>query len=109
MHIYLNNDLYINIPLLKGNLIMHERTQRMEQKLKQALEPSTCTLEDLSYQHSSHNKDSEQGGTHYNLVIVSKKFEGLTLVERHRLVQKVIQDEFETGLHAFNITARISE
>ncbi|XP_060667210.1 sufE-like protein 1, chloroplastic/mitochondrial [Ziziphus jujuba] len=74
-------------------------------------EATILDLEDVSYQHASHvavkaNPNSASGETHFNLKIVSPKFEGLNLVKRHRLVYDALADELQSGLHALSIVAK---
>ncbi|KAH7537217.1 hypothetical protein FEM48_Zijuj03G0069200 [Ziziphus jujuba var. spinosa] len=74
-------------------------------------EATILDLEDVSYQHASHaavkaNPNSAVGETHFNLKIVSPKFEGLNLVKRHRLVYDALADELQSGLHALSIVAK---
>lgn len=46
------------------------------------------------------------GETHYRLDIVASAFEGKSRVERHRLVNAVLDDAFKRGLHALAVRAR---
>lgn len=75
---------------------MSLRQFRLEKMLRTGLEPVQLEIVNESHLHSV-PKHSE---THFKLLIVSKKFEGLSRVERQRLVNQIIQPEFETGLHA---------
>ncbi|KAF5398291.1 Stress response and cell division protein BolA [Paragonimus heterotremus] len=47
--------------------------------------------------------------THFKITIVSQQFEELSLMERQRLIYKVLKDEFESGLHALSINAKSSK
>lgn len=38
--------------------------------------------------------------THFKLVIVSDNFDGLSLVARHRTVNKLLADQLQNGVHA---------
>ena len=48
-------------------------------------------------------KNSE---THFKVVVVSKEFEAMSLIQRHRLVNKALEVEFEKGMHALSIVAK---
>ncbi len=76
------------------------RIERMQQVLHQRLSPTHLEILDESHGHAS-------GGvhTHLRLVIVSEAFDGQTRVARHRLVNTVVADELQTGLHALAIEA----
>ncbi|CAA6670728.1 unnamed protein product [Spirodela intermedia] len=84
------------------------RAARIRERLQRELLPLELELEDISYQHAGHAgvRGSSDGETHYNLRIVSKEFEGKTLVKRHRLVYDLLQEELQTGLHALSIVAK---
>lgn len=84
------------------------RASRIKQKLQSTLEPSVLELEDVSYQHAGHAavKDQEEKETHFNLKIVSSKFQGQTLVKRHRMVYDLLAEELQSGLHALSIVAK---
>ncbi|KAH7520251.1 hypothetical protein FEM48_Zijuj08G0124300 [Ziziphus jujuba var. spinosa] len=74
-------------------------------------EATILDLEDVSYQHASHaavkaNPNSAAGETHFNLKIVSPKFEGLNLMKRHCLVYDALADELQSGLHALSIVTK---
>lgn len=75
------------------------RSQRMHHALINALTPDLLTITDESFRHHV-PKDAE---THFKIVLVSLKFNGLTRVARHRLVNSYLSDEFSTGLHALSL------
>ena len=84
------------------------RSARIKERLEKALVPVELNVEDVSYQHAGHAavRGSGDGETHFNLKIVSKEFEGKSLVKRHRLVYDILQEELQTGLHALSIVAK---
>ena len=45
-------------------------------------------------------------GRHFNVKVVSKEFEGKSLVKRHTLVYGLLQDELQSGLHELSIVAK---
>ncbi|KAG7595309.1 BolA-like superfamily [Arabidopsis thaliana x Arabidopsis arenosa] len=65
---------------------IENRASRMREKLQKELEPVELVIEDVSYQHAGHAgmKGRTDGETHFNVKIVSKGFEGMNLVKRHR-------------------------
>ena len=44
--------------------------------------------------------DMTGGGDHWNVTIVAKEFEGLSLVEQHQLVYKALGDLMKEEIHA---------
>ncbi|KAJ7541481.1 hypothetical protein O6H91_10G061500 [Diphasiastrum complanatum] len=83
------------------------RKERIARKLEAALMPTLLEVEDVSHEHAGHaGVQGSSGETHFNLKVVSSKFEGRSLVKRHRLVYELLQEELETGLHALSIVAK---
>ena len=80
------------------------RMEQIRSRLQAALEPQEIVLDDDSAMHAGH-AGAASGGGHYNLRIVSSKFEGLKLVTRHRLVYDSVHDMMHRDIHALAITA----
>lgn len=55
---------------------------------------------DESAKHAGHKGARPEGETHFKVIAVCRRFEGLSRVERHRLVNSALKDEYESGLHA---------
>jgi BolA protein len=71
---------------------------RMRDRLA-ALVPVELFIEDDSARHSGH-AGAAGGGGHYNLRLVSPRFEGKSRVERHRLVYDRLADLMQREIHA---------
>ncbi len=74
--------------------------------LHERLHPVSLSVVDESHQHVGHAGWREGGETHFRLDIVSAAFAGKSRVERHRMVNDVLADAFQRGLHALAIKAR---
>ena len=76
----------------------------IEEKLRAALAPEHLEVINESHMHSV-PKGSE---THFKVVVVSPKFEGMAPVKRHQLVYGALGDELrmKKGIHALAITSR---
>jgi len=72
----------------------------MEDKLQKALKPSILELEDESHQHAGHAGANPQGESHFQLLIVSDVFEGVSRVQRQRMVYDVLSHEMKGRVHA---------
>ena len=83
--------------------ISENRIEKIQQRLA-ALNPVSCQIDDDSALHRGH-PGAASGGGHYRLKIVSEKFNGLRLIERHRLVYDAVGDMMQTEIHALVITA----
>ncbi|GLT79568.1 hypothetical protein SLA2020_510510 [Shorea laevis] len=83
------------------------RGMRIKEKLEKELSPVELEVEDISHQHAGHaGVRGSDGETHFNVRIVSKEFEGKSLVKRHRLIYDLLQEELQSGLHALSIVAK---
>tara|TARA_B100001057_G_scaffold216075_1_gene216381 strand:+ start:13987 stop:14244 length:258 start_codon:yes stop_codon:yes gene_type:complete len=79
-----------------------ERIRMIEDKLK-ALSPDLIEIEDEGHLHVGH-AGAKKGG-HFRLTISSKKFIGLSMVDRHRLIFDTLGNLMETEIHALSIKA----
>ena len=51
-----------------------------------------------------------KGETHFNLLIVTDEFEGVSALERHRTINDILKEEMETGgVHALSIKAKTTK
>jgi BolA protein len=72
-------------------------------RLEKALSPLQLKILDESAHHAGHAGATPEGETHFNVEIVSKQFEGLNRVARHRLVYAALDGAFSEGLHALAV------
>jgi BolA protein len=75
-------------------------------KLTGAFAPSTLEIIDDSARHAGHAGARSGGESHFNLVIVSQAFEGLSRVERQRRINRALAEELAGPVHALSIQAR---
>ncbi|CAD0197395.1 unnamed protein product [Chrysodeixis includens] len=71
-------------------------------KLLSTLDAKHLDVINESYMHNV-PKGAE---THFKVVVVSDKFDGLPLIKRHRLVNDILKEELQTGVHALSIVAK---
>jgi stress-induced morphogen len=48
-------------------------------------------------------EDFKGTGDHFNIVVVSPSFEGISAVERHRMVHRAMNEIIEGDIHALHI------
>lgn len=72
--------------------------------LTEQLQPAELELVDDSAAHAGHAGARE--GSHFNLRIVSARFEGMPRIARHRLVYDALRPWMADGVHALAIEAR---
>ncbi|XP_010862088.1 bolA-like protein 1 [Esox lucius] len=71
-------------------------------KLTQQLEPEHLEVHNESHMHAV-PPGSE---SHFRVLVVSPRFEGLSLLQRHRLVNETLAEELRTCVHALAIQAK---
>lgn len=59
---------------------------QIEKLINESLQPEVLLVEDESWQHGG----GPNAQSHYKIVTVSNKFEGMKLLARHRLIQESI-------------------
>ena len=75
----------------------------------QSLNPVALDLRDESEQHAGHAGSRPEGGTHWQLNIVSEAFRGKSAVARHRMVYEALGDLMHRDIHALRIEASAPE
>jgi BolA protein len=76
------------------------RKQRIEDKLKDSLSSIVhLDVVDESYMHAV----PAGAESHFKLLVVSDTFENSPVIERHRLLNQILADELQTGLHALTL------
>lgn len=77
-------------------------TTSLEEALRGSLEPTHLEIRNESYKHKG-PKDAE---SHFQVIVVSDKFENLPLIKRHRLVNQSCQVLLDGPIHALSIVAK---
>lgn len=79
----------------------------IEGRLREQLAPVQLEVIDESHLHAGHSGARPGGETHYRLDVVAAAFEGKSRVERHRIVNGLLDEAFgRRGLHALALRAR---
>lgn len=84
---------------------MTSRSQRIQELLEMAFKPSTLDITDESQLHAGHAGHNGRTESHFAIKIVSDSFKEKTLLQKHRMVNETLKNEFESGLHALRISA----
>ncbi|KAJ7985459.1 hypothetical protein DPEC_G00352250 [Dallia pectoralis] len=74
-------------------------------KLTQQLEPEHLEVHNESHMHAV-PAGSE---SHFRVLVVSPRFQGLSLLQRHRMVNDTLAEELKTCVHALAIQAKTPE
>ena len=80
--------------------------KRLQKKLSKAFCPSRLTIENQSHLHKGHAGSPETGESHFKINITSSDFEGLSQIQRHQKIYKILEEELKTSLHALSIRAK---
>ncbi|WP_276199878.1 BolA family protein [Chelatococcus sp. XZ-Ab1] len=75
-------------------------------KLTAGLSPTHITVTDESGNHIGHSGWRPGGETHFRVEITAPAFAGKSRVERHRMVNALLAEEFANGMHALAVIAR---
>ncbi|TVO78370.1 MAG: BolA family transcriptional regulator [Sedimenticola selenatireducens] len=79
-----------------GNTGNRSMKQRLTSLIQEALQPQHLEVIDESHMHNV----PKGAQSHFKIVVVSNQFEGLSLVNRHRMVNSLAKPLFDEGLHA---------
>jgi len=79
------------------------KRQDILMRIERAFEPVSIVVDDVSDQHKGHKAWREEGGTHYNITIVSDKFAYINRVKRHQMLYDLFRHELQNGdIHAIS-------
>lgn len=81
-----------------------DRKAEITRRLKEAFDPETLGVEDESYQHHGH-EGAKDGRGHFRVLIISSKFDGKSMIERHRMIYRSLDEMMTLDIHALAIDA----
>lgn len=81
-----------------------DRGAEIERLLRAALSADEILVKDQSHLHAGH-AGAREGKGHFEVTIVSEQFNGLSRIERHRLVYKALGTFMASDIHALRINA----
>jgi BolA protein len=70
--------------------------ETIESKMKSLLAAERVLIVDDSWQHAGHGAT----GGHFTLTVVSRQFEGVSRLNRNRLVHSALKEEMRNAIHA---------
>lgn len=80
--------------------------ERIEAKLREALDPSELIVIDESEAHRGHAGYQEGGESHFKVTIASAALDGKSRVAKHRAIYAAIGPEIMEKIHALGLTIR---
>ena len=81
-----------------------QRLLEIQRRLEEELSPESLQVEDEGHLHVGH-EGAKSGLGHFRVLVVSDRFEGLSLIKRHRLIYQAMGDLMQTDIHALTIDA----
>lgn len=83
--------------------------ENLKHKLINELDASHVEIEDDSWKHAGHKEASGGEATHLTITVVSPRFQGMPLMDQHRLVHEVLKEARAQHLHALVLKTRTPE
>ena len=77
-----------------------KRKINIENLILKIFKPEFLSVIDVSEQHRGHKNFKEGVESHFEIIIVSEKFINLSRIERHRMVNRILKEEFLSDLHS---------
>jgi BolA protein len=81
-----------------------QRKAEITRLLNKAFEPETLGVEDESHLHEGH-EGAKDGRGHFRVLIIAGAFENKTMIERHRMIYRVLGEMMRRDIHALSIDA----
>ena len=82
-----------------------KRKINIENLILKNYEPEFLSVLDVSEQHRGHQNFKEDVESHFEIVIVSKIFDNKNKINRHRMVNEILKDDYSKDLHSVTIKA----
>ncbi|ATX81191.1 BolA protein [Mariprofundus ferrinatatus] len=88
---------------------MNPAVEIIRTTLEQRFAPVTLHIVDESWKHATHAGAREHGGGHFLVEIRASVFNGLSRMQRHRMVMDALKPLFPDTIHAASIKAEGTE
>ena len=86
-----------------------KRKINIENLILKIFKPEFLSVIDVSEQHRGHKNFKEGVESHFEIIIVSEKFTNLSRIKRHRMVNRILKEEFLSDLHSVVVKTYTSE
>ena len=81
------------------------RKTKIEKMIKDTFYPYFFSVKDVSEQHRGHQSFKENVESHFEVIVVSSKFDNKSKILRHRMINECLQEDFQSDLHSVSIKA----
>jgi BolA protein len=82
-----------------------QRFAEIRRRLEAAFQPESLELMDEGHLHVGH-EGAKDGRGHFRLRMVSKRFAGQSMVQRHRAIYQAMGELMQSDIHALAIEAK---
>jgi len=82
-----------------------QRLAEIRRRLEAAFQPESADVTDEGHLHVGH-EGAKDGRGHFRLRVVSKRFAGQAMVQRHRAIYQAMGDLMQSDIHALAIEAK---
>ena len=80
--------------------VILKRKLKIEKIITNFFKPYYISISDVSEQHRGHQNFRDNVESHFEIIIVSEKFYNRNKIDRHRMVNKCLKEEFLLDLHS---------
>jgi BolA protein len=80
--------------------VILNRKLKIEKIIVNYFKPYFLSVLDVSEQHRGHQNFKEDVESHFEIIIVSEKFHNKNKIDRHRMVNECLKEEFLLDLHS---------
>ncbi len=77
-----------------------KRKLKIEKIISESYAPYFYSVLDVSEQHRGHQNFKENVESHFEIIVVSDRFIDKKRIDRHRMVNDSLKDEFLSDLHS---------
>ncbi|MDG2457474.1 MAG: BolA family transcriptional regulator [Alphaproteobacteria bacterium] len=81
------------------------RKKNIETRISKIFQPYFFSVNDVSEQHRGHQSFKENVESHFEVIVVSSKFDNKSKILRHRMINECLQEDFQSDLHSVSIKA----
>tara|TARA_B100000579_G_C22672176_1_gene776177 strand:- start:263 stop:544 length:282 start_codon:yes stop_codon:yes gene_type:complete len=73
------------------------------EKINKKFTPEFFKIINFSDKHKNHYLEDNNDTSHIKLIVVSKNFEGLSKINRERIVHKLLSKEISNNIHSIRL------
>jgi len=81
-----------------------ERRKEIIRRLNEAFKPESLGVDDEGHLHEGH-EGAKDGRGHFRVLIIADAFSGKSMIERHRMVYRAMDEMMRLDIHALAIDA----